>query len=90
MLSMWNGIAGRLRLPNVDFLLQGQRVERREWKTEKQADASVEHSESLTESMLDVFWAFLGRRRGQGYLNAPSWAAQATGDRPHSLRYRRL
>jgi hypothetical protein len=50
----------RLPLPNVvDFLLQGERVEHRERKTEKQADASVEHGESLTKSMLDHFWRSL-------------------------------
>jgi len=55
-----NRIAGRLPLPNVvDFLLQGERIERRERKTEKQADASVEHSESLTKSMPDLFWLSL-------------------------------
>ena len=57
VLSVWNRIAERLLLPNVvDFLLQGERIERRERKTEKQADASVEHTESLTKSMLDLFW----------------------------------
>jgi hypothetical protein len=57
VLSVWNRIAERLPPPNVvDFLLQGERIERRERKTEKQADASVEHSESLTKSMLDLFW----------------------------------
>src|SRR5258707_15876189 len=57
ILSLWNRIAEGLPLPNVvDFLLQGERIERRERKTEKQADASVEHSESLTKSMLDLFW----------------------------------
>jgi hypothetical protein len=46
---MWKRIAEHLPLPNVvDFLLQGERVERRERKTEKQADASVEHAERLT------------------------------------------
>ena len=60
MFSAWNRIAERLPFPNVvDFLLQGERVERRERKTEKQADASVEHCESLTKSMLDLFWRSL-------------------------------
>jgi hypothetical protein len=60
VLTVWNRIAERLLLPNVvDFLLQGKRVERRERKTEKQADASVEHSESLTKSMFDLFWRSL-------------------------------
>jgi hypothetical protein len=46
----------RLPLPDVvDFLLQGERIERRERKTEKHADASVKHSKSLTKSMLDLF-----------------------------------
>jgi hypothetical protein len=50
----------RLPLPNVvDFLLQRERVERRERKTEKKADAPVEHGESLTKSMLDLFWRSL-------------------------------
>jgi hypothetical protein len=54
---MWKRIAEHLPLLNVvAFLLQRERVERRERKTEKQADASVEHGESLTESMLDLFW----------------------------------
>jgi hypothetical protein len=49
-----------LPLPNVvDFLLQRKRVERRERKTEKKADASVEHGESLTKGMLDYFWRSL-------------------------------
>ena len=57
---MRHRIANCLPLANiVDFLLQGERIERRERKTEKQADASVEHSESLTESMLDLFWRSL-------------------------------
>jgi hypothetical protein len=44
---MWKRIAEHLPLPNVvDFLLQRERVERRERKTEKQADASVEHGET--------------------------------------------
>ena len=69
MLSAWNRIAERLPLPNiVDFLLQGECIERRERKTEKQADASVEHSESLTKSMLDLFWRSLD---GGGVGDAP-------------------
>jgi hypothetical protein len=57
---MWKRIAEHLPLPNVvDFLLQGERVERRERKTEKQADVSVEHGERLTKSMLDLFWPSL-------------------------------
>jgi hypothetical protein len=60
VLRVWNRIAEGLPFPNVvDFLLQGERMERRERKTEKQADASVEHSESLTKSMLDLFWRSL-------------------------------
>ena len=91
MLSVRSRIAERLSLPNVvDFHLQGERVERRERKTEKKADASVEHGESLTKSMLDLFWHSLD---GGGVGDSPmcrQWADQATKDRPRSLRYRRL
>jgi hypothetical protein len=62
--SVWNRIAECLPLPNVvDFLLQGERVDRRERKTEKKADASVEHGESLTRSMLDLVWRSLDGSR---------------------------
>lgn len=45
---MCTRIAKRLPFANVvDLLLQGERIERRERKREKLADASIEHRESL-------------------------------------------
>jgi hypothetical protein len=88
---VWNRIAERLPLPNiVDFLLQRERIELHKRKTEKHADASVEHSESLTKSMLDLFWRSLDGCGVGGCSNVWSWVRQATKDRLPSLRYRRL
>jgi hypothetical protein len=61
VLSVWNRIGGDVyRFPNVvDFFLQGEPIERRKRKREKQAEVSVEHSGSLTKSMLYLFWRSL-------------------------------